>query len=89
MAKQQTVAMVSIAKTRPQWAFYKNCQAQVPFNSGIHPGRRSARTKIRKRQNNIANHQARREVNQRRSHGVQSNPTWHGIGRHAGVATGH
>ena len=71
------------------YSFYKNAQGQISFPSSIHPGPRDRTTKIRKKQNSIANHQQRRETNQRRSQSPLNNPTWHGIGRHANLPHGH
>lgn len=69
-----------------EYAFYPNVGgAKIPYNSGIHPGGRSPRTKARKRANAAANHQARAAVNSARSSSTSNNPTWHGTGRHAGV----
>lgn len=77
--KQGTELVLTIT-SRPQWAFYPNAPAAIPFNSGIHPGGRSPSTKFRKRSNSIANHQLRAETNRRRSQSPLSNPNWHGIG---------
>lgn len=71
-----------------QFAFYKNAQGQIPFPSSIHPGPRDRRRNIRKRQNLIQNHIARRIANQARD-ASKNNPTWHGVGKHAGVKPGH
>lgn len=57
------------------------------MTTSIHPNPRSETTKRRKAQNNKANHQARAEANRRRAHSKQE-PTWHGIGKHAGVKLG-
>ena len=84
----QSVTVHIHQTTQKQYAFYKNAQGVVPFNSGIHPGKRSKETKNRKRQNINANHQARRLANQLRNQN-KNNPNWHGIGRHAGVKAGH
>ncbi len=70
------------------FSFYKNAQGQIPFPSSIHPGPRNKATKLRKKQNSIQNHQARREINIARSNS-KNNPTYHGIGRHANVKPGH
>jgi hypothetical protein len=60
-----------------------------PGQCSIHPYGRRPGVSARKRANNLANHAARREVNSARANSVLNNPTWHGIGRHAGVPRGH
>lgn len=69
-------------------SYYPNAMGKITFPSSIHPGPRNRATKLRKKQNSLANHQARRQANQLRSNS-KSNPNWHGIGRHAGVKPGH
>lgn len=71
-----------------QFSFYKNALGHIPFPSSIHPGPRDRLTKQRKKQNQIANHQIRAEINRQRSNN-KSSPNYHGIGRHAGVKIGH
>ena len=73
----------------PKFALYPNVKVVFPYNCGIHPGPRNRIRSRRKRVNNLANHIARAETNQARSNSVMKNPTWHGIGRHAGVPIGH
>ena len=69
-------------------SFYKSAIGVISFPSSIHPGPRDKKRNARKKQNSIANHQARRQANQLRDQS-KNNPTWHGIGRHANVKTGH
>lgn len=71
-----------------QFAFYKNALGHIPFPASIHPGPRDRSRNIKKRQNHQQNLQARSAANQARS-ASKNNPNWHGIGRHAGVKTGH
>jgi hypothetical protein len=71
-----------------QFSFYKNALGQIPFPSSIHPAPRDRATKIRKYQNHSANLQQRAEINRMRANS-KNNPTYHGIGRHAGVKIGH
>ena len=51
----------------------------------IHPHPQPSERLRRKRANHLANHQARAEVNTLRSKSPLNNPTWHGVGKHAGV----
>ena len=60
-----------------------------PGQCSIHPYGRKPGVSARKRANHAANHQARAEVNSARAHDTMKSPTWHGIGRHAGVPRGH
>lgn len=55
----------------------------------IHPLGQPRERLARKAQNHAKNLQERAEVNRARSHSPLANPTWHGIGRHAGVPRGH
>ncbi len=66
----------------------KTHDGQISFPLSIHPGPRDKKIQSRKRQNHIQNHQARAEINRNRSNS-KNNPTYHGIGRHAGVKTGY
>lgn len=55
----------------------------------IHPNGQPRERLIRKAQNHAKNLQERAEVNRHRSQSPLNNPTWHGIGKHAGVPLGH
>jgi len=52
--------------------------------TSIHPYGRDPKRGARKRQNRKANLEARAATNSARAHSL-NNPTWHGIGMHAGV----
>ena len=78
-----------MANELPKFAFYQNIKVVIPYNCGIHPGPRNRTRSRRKRANNLDNHIVRAETNQARANSVMKNPTWHGVGRHAGVPRGY
>jgi hypothetical protein len=56
--------------------------------TSIHPNPQPRARLLRKKRAHEENHKNRSETNRQRSNN-KANPTWHGIGKHAGVREGH
>jgi hypothetical protein len=58
------------------------------IQTSIHPNPQPRARLLRKKRAHEENHRNRAETNRQRSNN-KANPTWHGIGKHAGVREGH